>query len=312
MKKTLTAIALIFGAMTALQPAYAEGERIVMVSHGADSDSWWNVIKNALDEGGKQAGVTTEYRNPSTGDIADMARIIEQTTAANPDGIIVTIADYDVLKGPIKAAVDKGIPVITINSGTQEQSKELGALMHVGQPEYDAGHGAGLRAKAQGVKNFVCVNHLITNPSSVERCRGYADAIGVELGSQMIDSGLDPSEVQNKVTAYLKANPETEAVLTIGPNSAIPTIKALKDNGLAGEIRFATFDLSPEISAAIKDGTIDFAIDQQPYLQGKLPVIFLADYIRYGVIPGNSVNSGPGFITKDNIEQVETLSGKYR
>lgn len=312
MKKTLTAIALIFGAMTSLQPAYAEGERIVMVSHGADSDSWWNVIKNALDEGGKQAGVTTEYRNPSTGDIADMARIIEQTTAANPDGIIVTIADYDVLKGPIKAAVDKGIPVITINSGTQEQSKELGALMHVGQPEYDAGHGAGLRAKAQGVKNFVCVNHLITNPSSVERCRGYADAIGVELGSQMIDSGLDPSEVQNKVTAYLKANPETEAILTIGPNAAIPTIKALKDNGLAGEIRFATFDLSPEISAAIKDGTIDFAIDQQPYLQGKLPVIFLADYIRYGVIPGNSVNSGPGFITKDNIEQVETLSGKYR
>lgn len=312
MRKTLGAIAITFATMMSLQPAFAEGERIVMVSHGADSDSWWNVIKNALEEGGKQAGVKTEYRNPSTGDIADMARIIEQTTAANPDGMIVTIADYDVLKGSIKAAVDKGIPVITINSGTQEQSKELGALMHVGQPEYDAGYGAGLRAKGQGVKSFVCVNHLITNPSSVERCRGYADAIGVELGSQMIDSGLDPSEIQNKVTAYLKANPKTDAILTIGPNSAISTIKAVKDNGLAGEIRFATFDLSPEIAAAIKDGTIDFAIDQQPYLQGKLPVIFLADYIRYGVIPGNSVNSGPGFITKDNIDQVEALSGKYR
>lgn len=312
MKKTLTAIALVLATVGMAAPAMADGERIVMVSHGADSDSWWNVIKTALAEGGKQMGVATEYRNPASGDIADMARIIEQTTAANPDGIIVTIADYDVLKGPIMAAVDKGIPVITINSGTLEQSKAMGALMHVGQPEYDAGHGAGLRAKEQGVKNFVCVNHLITNPASVERCRGYADAIGVELGSQMIDSGLDPSEVQNKVSAYLKANPDTQAILAIGPNSAIPTIKAVEGAGLAGEIRFSTFDLSPEIAQAIKDGVIDFAIDQQPYLQGQLPVVLLTNYIRYGVIPGNSVNSGPGFITKDNIEQVEALAGTYR
>lgn len=312
MRRTMTAVALALLATGTALPAMAEGERIVMVSHGADSDSWWNVIKNALAESGKQMGVETEYRNPPSGDIADMARIIEQTTAANPDGIIVTIADYDVLKGPIMAAIDKGIPVITINSGTQEQSVEMGALMHVGQPEYDAGFGAGERAKADGVTNFVCVNHLITNPASVERCRGYADAIGVDLGSQMIDSGLDPAEVQNKVSAYLQANPDTQAILTIGPNSAIPTIKAVEDAGLAGEIKFATFDLSPEIAQAIKDGTIDFAIDQQPYLQGSLPVVFLTDYIRYGVIPGNSVNSGPGFITKDNIEQVEALAGQYR
>lgn len=312
MKKTLTAIAVALATLTTAIPAMAAGEKIVMVSHGADSDSWWNVIKNALAEGGKQMGVETTYRNPPSGDIADMARLIEQTTASNPDGIIVTIADYDVLKGAIKAAVDKGIPVITINSGTLEQSKDMGALMHIGQPEYDAGYGAGLRAKEQGVKSFVCVNHLITNPASVERCNGYAKAIGVELGSNMIDSGLDPSEVQNKVSAYLKANPKTEAILAIGPNSAIPTIKAVEAAGLAGEIRFSTFDLSPEIAQAIKSGTIDFAIDQQPYLQGQLPVVFLTNYIRYGVIPGNSVNSGPGFITKDNIDQVEKLAGQYR
>lgn len=312
MKNTLIAIAVAVATLSTALPAMAAGEKIVMVSHGADSDSWWNVIKNALADGGKQMGVETTYRNPPSGDIADMARLIEQTTASNPDGIIVTIADYDVLKGPIKAAVDKGIPVITINSGTLEQSKEMGALMHIGQPEYDAGYGAGLRAKEQGVKSFVCVNHLITNPASVERCNGYAKAIGVELGNSMIDSGLDPSEVQNKVAAYLKANPKTEAILAIGPNSAIPTIKAVEAAGLAGEIRFSTFDLSPEIAQAIKSGTIDFAIDQQPYLQGQLPVVFLTNYIRYGVIPGNSVNSGPGFITKDNIEQVEKLAGQYR
>lgn len=187
--------------------------------------------------------VTVDYRNPPTGDLADMARIVEQAAATNPDGIIVTIADFNVLKGPIMDAVDRGIPVITINSGTVEQSAELGALMHVGQPEYDAGFGAGKRAAAAGAKSFVCVNHYITNPASVERCRGFADALGVELGSQMIDSGMDPSEVKNKVAAYLNTNKDVDAILTLGPNSAHPTLAAVRDAGLAGQIMFGTFDL---------------------------------------------------------------------
>src|SRR5690606_9096645 len=147
--------------------------------------------------------------------------------------------------------------VITINSGTIEQSKELGALLHIGQPEYDAGKGAGERAKAAGVTKFLCVNHYITNPASVERCQGFADALGVELGSQMIDSGIDPAEVKNKVLAHLRANPDTNGILTLGPNSAEPTLAALQENGNAGQIFFATFDLSAGISEGIKNGTIN-------------------------------------------------------
>jgi simple sugar transport system substrate-binding protein len=202
--------------------------------------------------------------------------------------------------------------VITINSGTQEQSHELGALMHVGQPEYDAGHGAGLRAKEAGATSFLCVNHYITNPASVERCQGFADALGVELGNQMIDSGQDPAEVQNKVSAYLTANADTGAILTLGPTSAHPSIRAVEEAGLEGEIFFATFDLSGEIAQAIKDGTIAFAIDQQPFLQGYLPVVILTNLARYGVLPANDINSGPGFITADNIALVEELAGQYR
>ena len=82
--------------------------------------------------------------------------------------------------------------------------------------------------------------------------------------------------------------------------------------GLKGKIHFSTFDLSPEIAAAIKEGTISFAIDQQPFLQGYLPVVLLTNYVRYGVVPGNHINSGPGFVTRDNIGQVEALAGEYR
>jgi simple sugar transport system substrate-binding protein len=311
--KGLSLVLLAAGltAATAL-PSAAEGERFVLVSHAPDSDSWWNTIKNAIALAGEQMNVAVEYRNPPTGDLADMARIIEQAAASNADGIISTIADFDVLKGPLEDAVARGIPVITINSGTIEQSKEIGALLHVGQPEYDAGFGAGERAKAAGVTKFLCVNHYITNPASVERCQGFATALGVELGNQMIDSGQDPSEVQSKVAAYLQTNPETNGILTLGPNSAEPTIAALNANGMAGQIFFGTFDLSPAIAEAIKADTINFAIDQQPFLQGYLPVVILTNFKRYGVVPGNSINSGPGFITKDNISLVEQYAGKYR
>src|SRR5690606_26360944 len=167
--KTLLAAAVIAAPAFGLAgPAHAEGERFVFVSHGPDSDSWWNTIKNALKEAERDLKVTVEYRNPPTGDLADMARIIEQAAASNPNGIISTIADYDVLSGPLSNAVAKGIPVITINSGTEEQSKQLGALLHVGQPEKAAGVGAGEKAKAAGVTKFLCVNHYITNPASVE------------------------------------------------------------------------------------------------------------------------------------------------
>ena len=303
---------MALGMAAAPGAALAAGEKLVLISHAPDSDSWWNTIKNAIEVAGEQMDVEVDYRNPPTGDLADMARIVEQASAADPVGIIVTIADFDVLKGPITDAVDKGIPVITINSGTKEQSEQLGALMHVGQPEYDAGFGAGKKAKAAGVKQFLCVNHYITNPASVERCQGYADALGVKLGAQMIDSGQDPAEIKNKVMAYLNSNPKANGILTLGPTSAHPTLAALEELGLEGEVHFATFDISDEIAAAVKDGTIAFAIDQQPYLQGYMPVVVLTNLARYGVLPSGHMNSGPGFVTKANIALVEKHAGEYR
>ena len=298
-------------AMTATS-VDAAGERYILVSHAPDSDSWWNTIKNGIALAGKQMGVKVEYRNPPTGDLADMARIIEQATASKPNGIITTLADFDVLSGPIRNAVDQGINVIIMNSGTPEQTREVGALMFVGQPEYDAGFAAGLRAKGDGIKSFLCVNHVISNAVVAERCRGFADGLGIKLGSSMLDSGQDPAEIKNRVLAYLSANPKTEAILTLGPTSADPTLLALQENGLAGDIYFGTFDLGDNIVKGIKSGVIQWGIDQQPFLQAYLPVVILTNYDRYGVLPGNNINSGPGFVTKDALTLVEKYAGEYR
>ncbi|MBO6757518.1 MAG: sugar ABC transporter substrate-binding protein [Roseibium sp.] len=314
MRKTLMAMAAAAVAFSGLgaPSALAAGEKYVLVSHAPDSDSWWNTIKNGIALAGEQMGVEVEYRNPPTGDIADMARIIEQAAASGPNGIITTLADFDVLEGPIRAAVDSGVDVIIMNTGTADKAREVGALMYVGQPEYDAGYAAGLRAKDDGVTSFLCVNHSIQQPTLVERCQGFADGLGVDLGNSMLDSGADPAEIKNKVLAYLSANPDTDAVLTLGPVSADPTILALDENGMAGDIYFGTFDLGTEIVKGIKAGTIQWGIDQQPFLQAYLPVVIMANYHRYGVLPGNNINSGPGFVTADGLTLVEKFAGEYR
>jgi len=311
-KLVLAAVVASLPLAGSIGVAHAEGEKFILVSHAPDSDSWWNTIKNGIALAGEHVGADVEYRNPPTGDIADMARIIEQSAASNPDGIITTLADPDVLNGAIKDAVDKGIPVIIINSGTPEQAADVGALMYVGQPEYDAGLAAGMRAKRDGISSFLCVNHVVSNPVVGERCAGFADGLGVELGSSMIDSGQDPAEIKNKVKAYLQANGDTEAILTLGPTSADPTIEAVKEMGIAGDIYFGTFDLGTEIVKGIKDGTIQWGIDQQPFLQAYMPVVVLANYLRFGVLPGNNINSGPGFVTADALEMVEQFAGEYR
>ena len=337
-RRDLLAAALA-AATLAAAPVWAEG-KFVLISHAPDSDSWWNTIKNAIKQAGEDFSVAVDYRNPPNGDLADMARLIEQAAARNYEGVIASIADFDVLKKSMQRVVAKKIPLITINSGTHAQSEQLGAIMHVGQPEYEAGKGAGEKAKAAGVQSFLCVNHYATNPASFERCRGFAEAIGADFKASTIDAGDDPTTIESRVSAYLRNNPNTQAVLTLGPTSAHPTLKALEKMGLKGKIFFATFDLSEEISKGIKDGSIKFAIDQQPYLQGYIPVAvlaiakqtgtrdlavikeklqsnpkFKARLSEYGLEPRygpRHINSGPGFITRENITKVDKYAGQYR
>jgi len=330
----------VAAALAAAGAAFAADAKFVLISHAPDSDSWWNTIKNAMKQANEDFNVESDYRNPPSGDLADMARLVEQAAARNYDGVVVTIADYNVLQKPVAQVTAKKIPLITINSGTQKQSEELGAIMHVGQPEYDAGKGAGERAKAAGVKSFLCVNHYATNPASFDRCRGFADAIGADFKSSTLDAGDDPTQIEAKVSAYLRNHKDTQAVLALGPTSAHPSMKALQKMGLDQKIFFATFDLSDEIAKGIKEGRVKFAIDQQPYLQGYIPIAVLAimkkdkttdlakvtaalksnakfkgRLAEYGLEPQygpRHISSGPGFVTKDNIAKVEKYAGQYR
>ena len=304
----------IAGALALLLPAASPfaAERLVFVGHWPESDSFFNVVRNSAQLAADGFGVRIEFRNPPGGDLSQTGQLVQQAAASKPDGIIATVPDESIVGEPLADAVAAGIPVVIVNSGTPDIAKKIGALGYIGQAEYEAGKAAGGKAKAAGVKSFVCVNHFFQHPASHQRCNGFADGIGVPLGSQEIDSGTDPTDLVSRTEAYLKAHPNTQAVLTLGPTGADPLLKAFRGRGGADKYFFATFDLSQDIVSGLKDGTIKVAVDQQPFLQGYDAVQVLVLHHRYGVVQANEIASGPGLVTKENLEQVVALAGKYR
>lgn len=296
-------------ALPFITPAQAQDAKIIVVSHGQANDPFWAVVKNAVEIAGKDMNVAVDYRAPETFDMVSMAQLIEAAVQQEPDGLVVSIPDGDALGDPIRKAVAAGIPVVSMNSGSKVAA-ELGVLFHVGQEEYDAGVGAGEKMKELGVKNLICINHEVGNVALDARCQGVTDGYGGEV--EVVPTAANTvDDVYAKVKATLQANDDIDSIMTLGAsNSAEPTMKALKELGLQDHVTVGTFDLSANVLEMIRDGEIAFAIDQQQFLQGYLPVAHLALHARYKVLPGGNLPTGPGFITQDNAAAVIELSGQ--
>ncbi|SMX30583.1 Autoinducer 2-binding protein LsrB precursor [Pelagimonas phthalicica] len=291
-------------AIAVAAPAVAQD--IVVVSHGQANDAFWNVVKNGVEQAGKDTGINVDYRAPETFDMVAMSQLIDAAVNQEPDGLIVSIPDADALGPSIERAVAAGIPVISINSGS-DVSKGLGALLHVGQDEYDAGKAAGEKLAGMGGKSGICVNHEVGNVALDLRCQGFSDGFGGSV--TVLPTTNDPSEIQSKVAAALAADESVDTVMALGAGTAgEPAVAAAKASGR--DVAVASFDLSANFLQSVADGDAAFAIDQQQYLQGYLSVNFMALHAKFGLMPGGNVPSGPNLITADKAGQVVELSAK--
>jgi simple sugar transport system substrate-binding protein len=281
----------------------------VVVSHGQASDPFWSVAANGVDAAANDMGVSVEYQAPGTFDMVEMSQIIDAAVASQPDGLVVTIPDADALGDSIRAAVDAGIPVISMNSGSDDFA-DLGVLVHVGQTEYEAGLIAGSEFAKEGVGSAICINQEVGNTALDDRCQGFEDGLGVDVDVIPVDLA-DPTGTQETVAGALQANP-VEGILTLGPTGAMPTLAALTEGGQLGSIAFATFDMSPEVLEAIGNGDMLFAIDQAQYLQGYLPIVLLTQFKETGALPLGSVQrvilTGPQIVTADTSADVIAFS----
>jgi simple sugar transport system substrate-binding protein len=306
MKKTVISVAALLATLLAVGTASAE--RFVMITHTQGTDPFWPVVQKGGEDAAKAVGADFEYNFAPSGDMADMARLIEAATATQPDGIVVSLPDADALGGAIKSAADSGIPVITMNSGL-ESSAAVGALMHVGQPERLAGEKAGERAKEEGATKGLCLNQESFNTALVDRCSGYFMSMGADLN--MIDVSNDVAQIKTRTAAAIQADAEIDALLAVGPHVCVAAAAAVKDVG--AKIHLACFDLSPEVIKLIQEGEVAFTIDQQQRLQGYMPIIVLHLYNQNaGLLPGANIPSGPGFVDASNAAGVAAQAGVNR
>ncbi len=310
---TLAAGFAATASATTEPPADEGGATIAVVTHGQAADPFWSVFKRGVDDAAAQMGATANYSAPATFDMVEMASLIDAAVATNPDGLVVSVPDYPALQDSLAAATEAGIPIITVNSGS-DFYQDIGAITHIGQDEIIAGRGAGARLAEGGATHLLCVHHEQGNLALDARCQGAGEAME-EAGGTMDIVQVDLNDaagITSTVSSTLQADDTIDAILALGPTASTPAMAALEELGLLGEMSIATFDLSPDVIQAIIDGNMTFAIDQQQYLQGYLPIVFLTLYRdNLNTVGGGlPVYTGPGFVTAENAEQVLELTGE--
>jgi simple sugar transport system substrate-binding protein len=283
--------------------------KIAVVTHG-DTGSFWSVFKAGVDQAakdmkGRGVNVTQVYAN---NDVSKQVSGINAAIASKVNVIATSVPDASALKDPLSKAAARGIEIITVNSGEGAFDALKTYEVHVGQDEEIAGEGAGKQFNDAGAKSVVVVIHEASNSGLTDRAKGVKKTFKGTTKTLLIPNAkADIPGTQAKIKAYFVANKGTDALLGLDPDVTVPA-QAVAPSGT----KVGTFDVNPAVITGIKGGKILFAIDQQQYLQGYLPVVFAVLFVTNlnTVGGGKPVLTGPGIINKANAAKVAALAGK--
>ncbi|MFI7337287.1 sugar ABC transporter substrate-binding protein [Streptomyces sp. NPDC050085] len=280
--------------------------KIAMVTHAGEGDTFWDIVRS----GGKQAAakdnVDLLYSNDK--EAGGQAQLVQAAIDKKVDGIIVTLAKPEAMRAVLGKAKAAGIPVVSINSGS-EFSQKFGALSHIGQEESVAGEAVGTKLTEEGRKKAVCVIHEQANVSLEQRCAGVKKTFKGSLEEVNVEGTNAPAS-QSTIEAKLQADRSIDAIVALGAPIAALAVKAKEDAGSKAEI--ATFDLNAEVVKRLKAKEVSFAVDQQPYLQGYLAVDELWLYKTNGNVLGGGkpVFTGPALVTEKDVPQLEKYTAR--
>jgi len=299
--------------------------KFALITHG-DNGSFWSVVYKGAKDAAADLGctLTETYGSQQQGqaepdDNAENAQI-QDAINAKVNGMAVSDHDPSLMNPTLAKAAAAGIPVVLLNAGCDDTDiAASAAITCVGQPEQLAGQAAGAYFKKLGATNVLCVIHQ-SGQNLLDRCNGIAMGLGVgsqcktgsapssgpgctELTLSTPNAASNPQQAIQQVTAYLQTHTGINAVMTL--NNAIGT--ALVTSAPASKPKIATFDLNSGVEQDLKNNSMAFAIDQQQYLQGYLPIVFLYLYNKdngQSVGGGTTVASGPLVVTSANIGKV--------
>jgi simple sugar transport system substrate-binding protein len=273
---------------------------IAMVTHGAPSDTFWDIIRKGAQAAAAKDNVTLKYS--SDPDSGKQATLIQSAIDSKVDGIAVTLPDPPALAPTVKKAIDAGIPVVAFNAGIG-QYQQSGAMSYFGSDESLAGQTAGKRASADGYKHVLCVIQFQGQVQLEARCDGVKSTFSGTWAKIYVNGNDRPAE-QSTIAAKLKQDKSIDFVVTLGAPDALAAMSAVKDSGSKAKV--GTFDFNPQIPPKIQSGELQWAIDQQPFLQGYLSVDSLWLYKTNGNVLGGGkpTLTGPFVVDKSNINIV--------
>ncbi|WP_450386392.1 sugar ABC transporter substrate-binding protein [Streptomyces noursei] len=272
-----------------------------MVTHSGDGDTFWDIVQNGAQQAAVKDNINFVYAHDK--EAQRQSQLVQSYIDQKVDGLIVSLAKPDAMKDVVLKAEKAGIPVITVNSGAEE-SKAFGALTHIGQDETVAGEAVGEELTKRGKKKALCVLHEQGNVGHEQRCDGAAKTFKGEMQKLYVD-GTNMPDVQASIESKLQADPDIDAVVTLGAPFAPTAVKAREQADSKAEID--TFDLNAQVASGLEDGSLGFAVDQQPYLQGyqAVDLLWLYKYNADMLGGGKPVLTGPQVITKQNAAALQ-------
>ena len=275
------------------------GYTFAMITHETPGDTFWDRIRAGAEQAAKDTGSTLKYS--SDPEATKQAVLIQNAIDSKVDGIATTLVTPDALIPTIQKAVQAGIPVDSFNSGI-DYFQKAGALTHFASDERLAGQEAGKRMKAAGATKILCTIQQTGSVALEDRCAGVKDSFPDTENLQV--NGADDSAVTSAIQAKLTQDKNINWVITLGAPQAMDTLKALEGSG--SQAKVGTFDTRPDAAQAVKDGKVQWYIDQQPYLQGYMAVTQLYLFKKNGNIlgGGKAVLTGPYFVDQSNIDAV--------
>ncbi|GAA4133869.1 sugar ABC transporter substrate-binding protein [Streptomyces griseoincarnatus] len=280
---------------------------VALVTHQAPGDTFWDTVRKGAEAAAAKDNIKLIYSaDPNAG---NQANLVQAAIDQKVDGIAVTLAKPDAMKGVIGKADKAGIPVVGLNSGLSEW-KQFNMLEFFGQDESVAGEAFGKKLNEVGAKHALCVVQEQGNVGLTQRCDGVEKTFDGKLDVQNVN-GADKPSVKSTLTAKLKQDSSIDYVVTLGAPFALTAVQSVSDADSKAKV--ATFDLNKELIKAVKSGDIEFAVDQQPYLQGYLAIDGLWLYKHNGNYSGGGeqpVLTGPAFVDESNVDEVSEFAAK--
>ncbi|MFJ3135631.1 substrate-binding domain-containing protein [Streptomyces sp. NPDC086843] len=277
------------------------GMRVALVTHGSEGDVFWDRVRKGAEAAAARDGIELTYLSDPDG--AGQADLVRQAVRDGVDGIALTLAKPQAMKGPVNEARAADIPVVGLNSGL-DSWKKAGLLAFFGQDESLAGRAVGEKLNDLKAEHTLCVVHERGNVGLEARCAGVKKTFRGTTENLYVD-GTDERAVSGIVTARLRQDPTIDQIVTNGADFALTAVEAAAE--AESDAAVATFDLNEDLVDAVRGGTVRFAVDQQPYLQGYLAVDALHLYRTNGNVSGGGVApvlTGPAFVTKTEADSV--------